>query len=177
MALRLAGYHVTHVTQWRSLYGLYIFRKNREKPEFRNVPFDSQTEKAGRRAGVDPEVLKGIIEKWMFREPLDLIDKYRFVSVMDLIGKLQKSGRKIIIYSDYDPSQKIERLGIAPDYSFFPDGESISEMKPSLSAMSFILSAVGLLPEELVYVGDRQDKDGASAAMAGIQYIDVNEIK
>lgn len=177
MARRLARYYLIHPAQWRSLYGIYIFRRIREKCDLQDVSFESQIEIASKKAGIQSERLQKAIQKWMFEEPLDLIQTYRLDNVIGLLESWQQSGCTIIIYSDYDPRQKLTVLNIQPDYTFFPDGRNINELKPSQSAMEFIVSKVGLQPNQMLYIGDRHEKDGKSAQIVGMQYIDVKQIK
>ena len=177
IALRMAVYVILHPFKWRSFYGIYVFRKIREKSDMQSVSFDEQVEFASKKAKTDAQVLRSAIDRWMFDVPLDLIKKHRYTEAISLLHKASRQGVKIIIYSDYDPTEKLKALGITPDFAFYPDGKDFCELKPSKKAMQAIISKVGIEPENLIYVGDRQEKDGASARLAGIYYIDIKLIK
>ena len=177
MAIRLIGYYFTHMIRWRELFGIYVFRRLRERKEIGCISFEDQIKIAGEKAGLDTEQLTKAIEKWMFNVPLDLIKRYQYLGVVELIKELKKKNIKIIIYSDYDPIAKLDAINIEPDFIFFPDGNHINELKPSRKTMLYILSITKLKSDESVYIGDREEKDGASARLVNIEFIDIHRIE
>ena len=68
-------------------------------------------------------------------------------------------------------------MQIEADAVYYPGKNDIREMKPSLQNMKTILSQEGIAPEKTVYFGDRMEKDGISAAMAGIRFIPVGKAR
>ena len=45
------------------------------------------------------------------------------------------------------------------------------ELKPSRESMNLILSREGLRPDQAMMVGDREEKDGRSAELAGMPFV------
>jgi putative hydrolase of the HAD superfamily len=106
----------------------------------------------------------------MFQYPLGLVHKYANEHLLALLAKEQQKGKKIIIYSDYPVEEKLQSLGVIPDYIFYPGKNGITGLKPSKEAMECILSTVHMKAEELIFIGDRQEKDGVSAKLVGMNF-------
>ena len=49
----------------------------------------------------------------------------------------------------------------------------VSCMKPDVCGLKKILSLQNLKPAEVLYIGDRDDRDGICARQAGVDYLDV----
>lgn len=174
MALRLAAHLLRHPGFARELWGIYWFRKVRETEAFRVRPLADQVAEAARRARLsDPEKLAAGIRRWMFQEPLPLIAENANREVLGWIAAIRAAGGRVLIYSDYAPEEKLAALGVKPDAVYAPGREGIAELKPSASAMAHILASEGLSPAEMVFVGDRPEKDGESAALVGMRYVRV----
>lgn len=79
------------------------------------------------------------------------------------------------IYSDYPMvKERFEALGLSTElcenYWSAPD---MGAFKPAIRPMHEIASSLGILPEELLVIGDRVDTDGKSAFSCGAQFIHV----
>ena len=172
MALRL-GYHVLrNPLDFRKLLGIYHFRKLREAERFRVQPLEKQIQEAARLAGIqDAKRLKEAIQKWMFDMPLPLIRAHRNRETLRLLNRLHTEGKKILIYSDYAPEQKLNTLEVKADAVYYPGTNGIEELKPSGKSVQRILEDQGFSPEEMVFVGDRPERDGESARAAGMRFI------
>lgn len=174
MALRLAGYFLTHPWRWKELLGIYYFRKLRETEAGRTAALEEQIRGAARRAGVKQEErLKRAIQRWMFEEPLSLIRRHANEPLLRLLREMRAAGTRVIIYSDYAPEQKLEALGVSADAVYYPGRGGIEELKPSRRAMETILKTERVNPEHCVFFGDRPERDGKSAALAGIRFLHV----
>lgn len=171
MFWKLLKHYMLHFRQWRQLYGLYLFRRGREKTFSQFMSFEEQLDLTAIKAGIDSKELEKCIRYWMFERPLPLISKYRNKEILEFLQKEQEDGKRIIIYSDYPVEQKLDCLHLKPDYVFYPGVSGIQEMKPSYVAMEQILNTVKLNSEELMYIGDRMDKDGESAKLLNISFI------
>ena len=174
MAFRLAGYFLLHPLQIKELLGIYHFRKLRESPRFQASSLDAQIREAAKLAGLqNTDRLKEAIQRWMFREPLSLIQKHGNPSVLALLKRLQTEGKRILIYSDYAPEEKLAALEIHPDAVYYPGCRGIEELKPSGKSVRWILKDQGLSVEKTVYLGDRDEKDGKSAQAVGMRFIHI----
>ena len=170
MALLLFRFYLLHPWRIRELWGLALFRKIRENRHFLAVPMPEQIAAVSKKIGLPAERLQGTIQKWMFEKPLPLIAKHARQPVLTFLHRMQTEGKRIIIYSDYAPEEKLQVLGIVPDAVFFPGKAGINALKPSREGMQSILRAVSLPAEQLLFLGDREEKDGESARMVGIPF-------
>ena len=57
--------------------------------------------------------------------------------------------------------------------NFSADDDLIRCMKPDAHGLKKILSLENLKPAEVLYIGDRDDRDGICARLAGVDYLDV----
>ena len=172
MAKKLLAFYLLHLGRIRELLGIFYFRKIREESAWQAAGMEEQAGEASRRAGLkDPPRLLAAIRKWMFDEPLPLIAAYRNEAVLSLLHRMQAAGQKVIIYSDYAPEEKLSALGVSPDAVFYPGSGISEELKPSETNMRQILKAVSLPADQIVFLGDRDEKDGASARLVGMPFV------
>lgn len=173
MLLRLMAYYGLRIHRMREPYAIYLFRKLREKPECKSMRFDELYGIIERKVGLSSAVIAGVIQRWMFDEPLDLIRKTAYTDLIRFIKRQRENGKKIIIYSDYPASDKLKSLELPFDYMFTFSENGINEQKPSLNVMNQIVNTIKVPSDRLIYVGDRDDKDKKSAEMMQIQYYDI----
>ncbi len=178
MACRLAGYFLFHPLKIRELKGIWHFRKLRETERYRKASLEEQIRAAAKKAGIgDPERLRAAIQRWMFREPLSAVAAFADGKALALMRQAQSEGKRILIYSDYAPEEKLAALDVRADAVYYPGRDGIDELKPSKKCMRRILEAQGLSPAETVYVGDRDERDGAAAASVGVRYVPVQGLR
>ena len=176
IACRLLVYFLIHPLEIKDLLGIWHFRKLRETESFRTRSFEEQVQGAAQRAGISDEArLNKAIQKWMFQEPLSLIQKNGNQAVLTLLKQLQSEGKRILIYSDYAPEEKLSALGVVPDAVYYPGHNGIEELKPSGKSVQRILKDQFLSASDAVYLGDRAEKDGESARAAGMCFVLVNK--
>ena len=75
--------------------------------------------------------------------------------------------------SDYPTDAKLEALGVAPHFSLrlCTTDTSINAFKPHPRGFLLACGQWGLDPQEVLYVGDRPEIDGAGAAAAGTRCV------
>ena len=172
MAFRLAGYYGTHLSRLWELKGISCFRKLREEEAFQAIPLEEQIQEAAHRSGVqDVDELKTAIRRWMFKEPLDAISAHPRKDVISFLRRRKSEGKRIIIYSDYAAEEKLEALRLKPDAVYYPGIMGMTEMKPSRKCMDLILNRERIRADQAVMVGDRPEKDGKSAELAGVRFV------
>ncbi len=73
-------------------------------------------------------------------------------------------------YSDYPAVKKLSALGIAGAFESIISAEDpeVRGFKPHTNGFEVSAKKMGLLPEQILYVGDRVDVDGAGALQAGM---------
>ena len=175
MAFRLMSYYLFRPFCIKELFVLYQFRKRREYAEFKSYSIEKLCSAVGEKYHISADNVKQVVQKWMFEVPLDLIAKHRFKKVIDFINQQRNSNKMIVIYSDYPAIDKLLALDVAYDYVFISGENGLIEQKPSFIAMKHILACINLPVNELCYIGDRDDKDKASAEMMSISYCDIRE--
>lgn len=193
MAVRLGVYYCSHFWKIKELFVLKYFREVRDKwdevsasleSEFGhaegNFAEDSATEDSAvddaqyayisGKKGVSPEYVERVVKKWIYDNPLDLLGKYRNEKLHSYIEGLQAAKIPVVIFSDYPIEDKIASLSIKPDGMYCPGDERNIELKPSPMGLELILNDFALAPEEILMVGDRDEKDGEAARRAGVDY-------
>ena len=80
------------------------------------------------------------------------------------------SGRyKLAILSDFPLGCKLDALGVSGLFCFEASSEEFGALKPSGIPFRAMLDALGLQPEEVLYVGDSESKDIRGASAAGMR--------
>lgn len=177
MLLRLVKYYLMHLNKWKDLASVYEFRKLRELSEYKACSMSKLYPIVANRLGITAERVSEAIEKWMFTVPLEIIKECAYVDVINYINSSSKEGKQIYIYSDYPAEEKAKSIGICYDGIFVSEEIGDGELKPSRSAMEYILQEIGASKEEILYVGDRNEKDGRSAEYAQVEYRDIKEFR
>lgn len=93
--------------------------------------------------------------------------------VMALIEEAKAKGLTLAIYSDYGcVAEKLEALGIDPSqFELMISAPELGALKPSEPCARRVLELLQAKPETTLFVGDRDDKDGASARSVGARFL------
>lgn len=93
--------------------------------------------------------------------------------VMALIEEAKAKGLTLAIYSDYGcVAEKLEALGIDPSqFELMISAPELGALKPSEPCARHVLELLQAEPETTLFVGDRDDKDGASARSVGARFL------
>lgn len=96
---------------------------------------------------------------------------------MELVEACKQKGLQMAIYSDYGcVIEKLEALHIDPkQFDLLVDAPSMGALKPSEACANKVLLMLHAEPETTLFVGDRDDKDGATARAVGAKYWLINE--
>ena len=96
--------------------------------------------------------------------------------VMALIKEAKAQGLQVAIYSDYGcVIDKLEALGVDPSqFELMVSAPELGALKPSETCARDVMEMLGAKPETTLFVGDRDDKDGASARAVGARYLEIN---
>lgn len=174
---RLLAYYVPRPDRLRELYALFLFRKLREQSEWKRAGFEDLFLELEKKAKLPAARIEERIRYWMFRAPLDSIKACAFRDVIAFINRQHRDGKRIIVYSDYPAADKLKALGMAYDLVFAFEENGISEQKPSRRIMETIVSESGCRADQLLYVGDRDDRDRASAETVSMPYCDIRQFR
>lgn len=177
MAIRMILHYALRLWRVRELFAVLVYRKLRESlygagSENFN---DMQIREVARVCGIDSARAEGAINFWMNEAPLKAVRFFRRVKLIEGMKKIQYSGKKIIVYSDYTVKEKLEALEFSADYVFWSNDSVINCMKPDSSGIMRAVKVIGLEGANILYIGDRFDRDGICAGNAGFDYMDVKE--
>ena len=177
MLLTLLFYYLLHIRNLKELLAVYYFRKYRESEENRAVDMNGLYGLVGERLHISAQTVEATIQKWMFEVPLKIIQDCAYNEVIAFAHKMHSEGKTIIIYSDYPAEEKLIRLDMPSDHIFVSGSKHLPEVKPCATAMHHILEVTQLPSEDLVFIGDRAEKDGASAKLVNMAYCDIHSLR
>jgi FMN phosphatase YigB (HAD superfamily) len=118
--------------------------------------------------------VKKVIEKFMYNYPLRFLNRVRFRYVTELFQMLHAKGKKIAILSDFPVVGKMQALQLKADGYFYTTSPEIGQLKPGRKALEYVCSQMNCGISESIFIGDRDDTDGESARLAGMNYIVIN---
>lgn len=189
MALRLLSYYGFHFWKVKELFLLKDFRSVKEHwnehiEKMKNSPSmedilslnEQSVDKAqylfvAKKYHTDPGIVERVVDKWIYADPLLILKNHKDYEIADLMVKLKEKGVQCLIFSDYPVEDKLKALELSVDGCYSATASNINELKPSPKGLLTIMRENQLDAKELLMVGDRMEKDGQSAAAAGIDYL------
>ena len=153
------------------------FRRTREalrdRGEFAGPLEDLQFELTAGRINVEVEEVRRLVVEWILERPLKHMPRVRRRGLRQLLATLASRGLRIGALSDYPVDSKLEALGIAEHFSLglCTTDRVINAFKPHPKGFRHACAIWGLAPQEVLYVGDRPEVDGAGAAAAGMRCV------
>jgi len=156
----------------------YLSRERKARKRLRGEHFGSEeTFYEQLFSAISPEH-PDLAERWYHQHymPLQATILRKFCHPYDWVKprlmELRIKGIKTVLYSDYGfTKEKIEALGIAPElFDIITDAPSLGGLKPSKESALRIIEQLQVNPEEVLFVGDRDDTDGESARNIGAQF-------
>lgn len=123
----------------------------------------------------------GMAEQWYHSvympAMIRLIHRYHHPreEVMELVEEAKNRGMKLAVYSDYGcVEEKMEALGISTEpFDILIAAPQLGALKPSEPCARRVLEMLDAQPDTTLFVGDRDDKDGASAKAVGAKFLKV----
>ena len=96
-------------------------------------------------------------------------------AALEMLSECRRRGIKMAIYSDYGAvEEKLEALGINPkQFDLLVSAPELGALKPSEPCARRVLELLEAEPQSTLFVGDRDEKDGASAQMVGAKYLNI----
>jgi len=177
MAAWLVLYYLPRPHRWKEIFILREYRQLREKlfaTDSENF-YQLQLENLSQRYGMPVEKILAVMEAWFIEKPKFLIKIFQRKKLIAAVKSAKLRGITIVIYSDNPVSEKIKALDFTPDYAFWSDDDLIKCMKPNSSGLKNIIKFLKLNREEILYIGDRDDRDGLCAENADVDYCDVKK--
>lgn len=180
MACRLLTYYLLHLNKLKELWTLYQFRKVRERweeieaqisePEAMSLE-NRQYRYVSAKVHMSAEEVCSIVEKWIYEEPLSLLDSCKDEVLSALIERLKSEGIDTAVYSDYPVEAKLNALGINMENMFSALDEDIMSLKPDPKGLETVMDKMEARNEDVLMIGDRYSKDGMAAIHAGVDFL------
>ncbi len=177
MGARLLSFYILRPHRIKELYALKIFRNLREKDEWKRASFEELYLEIKKKTSLSLIRIEKSIQYWMFQAPLDIIKSCSYQNVISYINEQHHNRKKVIVYSDYPATEKLKAIGMEYDLVFAFGADGIDEQKPSLQIMKAIVSKSGYTANQLLYVGDRDDRDKVSAELVNMPYCDIQQFR
>ena len=177
MAIWLAGYYFFRPTRIKEIFILREWRRLREarfcaeKKNFREL----QLEELVRHYEMPKDAVEKILQSWLIERPMKILHFFTRKKILNAAKFYQSRGVKMIVYSDNPVAEKLSAINFFPDKSFYAD--ELNCMKPAAQGLRNILTEFGLNPAEVLYIGDRDDRDGICAKAACVDYLDVKKFE
>jgi FMN phosphatase YigB (HAD superfamily) len=113
------------------------------------------------------------VDEWIMRRPLRHLARVRRPGLPELLQLLVSRGLRVGALSDYPTDAKLRALGVAEYFSLglCTTHPAINAFKPHPKGFRVACAHWALSPQEVLYVGDRPETDGAGAAAAGLRCV------
>jgi phosphoglycolate phosphatase len=170
MAMKILGaaFRARSLTLPRTIHA---FRQCRE--ELGTVPvanfLDLQYELTAAHVGSRTEDVRRLVSEWIELKPLPIIKSCRYPGVEELFGVLASANKLIAVFSDYPAQAKLTALGLKADIIVSATDVDIGRLKPDPTGLHKILKHSGTSPQRALMIGDRPDRDGEAARLAGVR--------
>lgn len=140
---------------------------------------DEQLRRAAMTTGLPLEDITLCIHQWIECIPLRFLSLCARRGLLRLIHDWYSLGVPMGVYSDYPARDKLNKLGLL---SVLPivvcsTDEDVMAFKPSPRGFKVTAAKMGLSPQNVVYIGDREDVDIIGAENAGMRSINIRRIK
>lgn len=95
--------------------------------------------------------------------------------MLELQDECRRRGLKMAVYSDYGGVvDKLNALGIdRHQFDLLIAAPELGALKPSEPCARRVLEMLEADPKTTLFVGDRDDKDGASARAVGARFLEI----
>lgn len=159
--------------EWRDIQVIKNFREAREQLAAMGVA-DIATNQyvwGARRAGVSPERVRILVEKWMVERPLVHLPACRYAGIAELFDYLRSREVRIGVFSDYPAREKLAALQLAADIVRSGEEAAVDRLKPDPKGLRVVAEELGVSVDHCLMIGDRDDKDGECARRASMRYV------
>lgn len=164
IGLELLIYYLFHFWRIKELKQILIYRHQHNT----QTNFDIRT--FCKQQKTDIKTIQSLVQKWLFLKPLKWIKIFADKNLIYYLKEKQKS-IPVVIYSDYETKEKLNALNFKPNFKFSYDGTNIRYLKPNPQGLTYIANNLNLLPENILIIGDRFDKDGLAASAFGSEFL------
>ena len=131
-------------------------------------------EDAASAAGVPVERLEELVKRWIYEEPLVVLEQSASSKLRQMLVRLRVRGYRLGVLSDYPAERKLEALGLPAglfDAVVEARDPQVNALKPHGAGFAEMARRLGVRAEEILYVGDRDEIDGEGARRAGMGFV------
>ena len=138
---------------------------------------DPQLHATAAKLGMNADDIRDIVHEWVARRPLRFLPRIENIELLATINELAERGIPQGVYSDYPPDDKLAALGLAGRFQavIWSGQQGVGEFKPSSRGFAEIASRLEVEPSEIVFLGDRESRDGAGAKSIGMQFLHIKD--
>ena len=169
MGCQMLLYYIFHFWKWKELNLILDYRKIREKNEKDVV--EKQFKIMAEKYKMSVKQVEELVEKWMIEKPLKALKLFKDRKLSNLIENAKTNGIQVIIYSDYPTEDKLKIMGIKYDKAYDSTHQEIRTLKPDKKGLEYIIKSNGLNNKKILFIGDRDSKDGECARRCNVDYI------
>jgi putative hydrolase of the HAD superfamily len=132
--------------------------------------YDTQAALLADRLKIDPESAKEKISRLIYRGWEEYFARIKpFPHVAETLSFLKTLGLRLGLLSDFPPRRKLELLGLGGLFDAVFSTEELGALKPDPAPFKKLAAAMGLLPQEILYVGNSPHYDIFGAKRAGMK--------
>jgi putative hydrolase of the HAD superfamily len=162
----------------RLLRVLKVIRRYREIQELLRKPDEDapggperQVALTAERTGESSSFVEEVVGEWMERRPLPVLRCFMRTGSDAFIREAHAHGYKVGAYSDYPCRAKLEWMNVASYFSCAVSSfdRDVLAFKPHKKGFLVCADRLGLNPEEILYIGDRENVDGVGAERSGMR--------
>lgn len=157
------------------------FRKGQEHLRIAETPMGNckkrQLAYATGKTGESSQDVEETIEKWFFQKPKSVLPLCRRKGLHRFLNNLTGRNLRLAVFSDYPAIEKLKALGIDNYFSTFISSwdKDVKGFKPHTTGFAIAANKMKLSPDEILYVGDREEVDGIGANAAGMRAVIINK--
>ncbi|MDR0585859.1 MAG: HAD family hydrolase [Treponema sp.] len=132
--------------------------------------YDTQAALLAKRLKIDPESAKEKIDRLIYRGWEEHFARIKpFPHTAETLSSLKTLGFRLGLLSDFPPRRKLELLGLDGFFDAVFSTEELGVLKPDPAPFVKLASAMGLPPEDILYVGNNPHYDIIGAKKAGMR--------
>ncbi len=158
-----------HFWKAKDLKIIMKYRKIRER-NINNI-VEKQYKIVADRYHVEEDYVKKVIDEWLFQRPLKALKKFQDKKLDKIITDFSQKGGKVYIYSDYPTKEKLNQLNTTYDKAYDSTNDNIKTLKPDKKGLEYIIKENNLKKEDILFIGDRDSKDGEISRRCSIDYV------
>ena len=135
--------------------------------------YEAQIRLTSEMTGESAHFVRSQIRKWFEEIPLRFLSAFRRRRLVQVLKSMRLKGISLGVVSDYPSEKKLSSLGVRHFFQVVVTAQDpdIWGFKPFTNSFQVAAQRMGLLPREIVVVGDRPDADARGAERAGMRAV------